>query len=61
MTDGLAKRWYWVAEAAEICGVSPKTIYSWIESGKIRTVLKAAPYRIPREELNRLLSVPLAE
>ena len=50
------RAWYWASEVADICQVSRKTVYAWIQSGKIKTILKIRPFKIPREELSKLLS-----
>jgi len=51
------KDWYTTGEAADILGVSFRTIKRWIYSGKISTVKTAGGhYRISKEEIERLLS-----
>lgn len=47
--------WLWPSEVAAICHVSRKTVYAWIEAGKIQTILKIRPFKIPREEVQKLL------
>ena len=49
------RRWFWPSEAALICQVSRMTIYRWIEEGKISTILKSRPFKIPRAEIEKLL------
>lgn len=51
-----ARAWLWPSEVAEILQVSKQTIYNWIESGKIQTILAAPPYKVPRREVERLLN-----
>jgi len=48
--------WYWPSEVAKICYVSKQTIYTWIEIGKIQTILKTRPFKIPRQEVEKLLN-----
>lgn len=50
------RSWFWVSEVAALCHVSRQTVYSWIESGKIQTLLTVSPYKIPRSEVERLLN-----
>lgn len=47
-----------VAEVAEICRKSKKTIYRWIDEGKVfRDVRKVRDgYLIPEEEVQRVVS-----
>ena len=52
----LTKPCYWPSEVATICHVSRMTVYRWIEEGKIKTILKIRPFKIPREEIEKLLS-----
>lgn len=52
----LNRPWYWPSEVALICQVSKQTVYNWIESGTILTVLKIRPFKIRREEVERLLN-----
>lgn len=49
--------WFWPSEVAAICQVSRKTVYTWIESGKILPILKCRPFKIPREQVENLLNV----
>lgn len=51
-----SRSWLWASEAAEILQVSRSTVYNWIECGKIMTILSEAPYRIPIQEVDRLLN-----
>ena len=55
-TTTLAKSWYWPSEVATICHVSRATIYNWIEAGKIQTLLKIRPFKIPRQEVERIIN-----
>jgi len=53
----LDKEYYTTGEAAKIIGVSFRTIKRWIYAGRIRTLKTAGGhYRIPRDEIKRLLS-----
>ncbi len=49
------RTWFWPSEVAQICHVSRKTVYQWIEAGKIQTILKIRPFKIPRQELQKIL------
>lgn len=62
MTDGkrltllaLNRPWYWPSEVAIMCNVSHMTVYRWIEAGKIKPFLKVRPFKIPAEELKKIL------
>lgn len=50
------RSWLWASEVAEIFQVSRSTVYNWIECGKIMTILTIPPYKIPRQEVDRLLN-----
>ena len=50
------RSWLWASEVAEIFQVSRSTVYNWIECGKIMTILNIPPYKIPRQEVDRLLN-----
>ncbi len=52
----LGRPWYWPSEVATICQVSSKTVYAWIERGVLLPLLKIPPYKIPREEIEKLLN-----
>lgn len=52
----LTKNYYKTGEAAEILGISPKTVYSWTRSGELAfEKSETNRVQIPREELIRLL------
>lgn len=50
------RTWYWPSEVAKICHVSRNTVYNWIQEGKITTILKIRPFKIRREEVERILN-----
>lgn len=52
----LGRPWYWPSEVATICQVSRPTVYRWIERGTIRTILAIRPFKVPREEILKILS-----
>ncbi|MEO7665745.1 MAG: helix-turn-helix domain-containing protein [Dehalococcoidia bacterium] len=54
----LTKDTYLPSEVADLFGVSLATVYRWIESGRIIPLLVIPPYRIPRQEIENLLSPP---
>lgn len=65
MTEGrrvtlldLRKPWYWPSEVAVICHVSKMTVYRWIERGTVTPILSIRPFKIPREEIQKILSQP---
>lgn len=43
------------AEAAEIVGVAPATLYKWVREGKLNMVRKMGAYRVDKGELYALL------
>lgn len=52
----LWKKWYGTTEAAEKLGISTTTVWSWCRKGLIKAWrTPGGHYRIPREELERLL------
>lgn len=53
----LEKERYWPSEVALLLGVSKVTVYRWIQSGTIIPLLKIRPYKIPAEEVQKLLSL----
>lgn len=51
------KDYYTTGEVARIVGVAVNTVSLWCKKGKIRALLTAGgQYRIPRSEVERLLS-----
>lgn len=48
--------WYWASEVAVICQVSQMTVYRWIERGTVIPILRVRPFKIPREEILKILS-----
>lgn len=50
------QEWFWPSEVAELFHVSKQTIYNWIECGKIMPILADPPYKIHRQEVERLLN-----
>jgi excisionase family DNA binding protein len=49
------RTWFWPSEVARIWHVSRNMVYNWIQEGKITTILKIRPFKIRREEVERLL------
>jgi excisionase family DNA binding protein len=49
---------YRVDEAAELASVSPRTIWSWITAGKLKTVKIGRCTLIPASSLRALLGEP---
>lgn len=56
MNTGSTRSWFWASEVAVMFQVSRSTIYNWIECGKILTILNTPPYKIPRQEVDRILN-----
>ena len=52
----LSRQWFWPSEVAVICQVSRKTVYNWIERGTLIPILNIRPFKIPREEIEKILS-----
>lgn len=48
------RAWYWPSEVAALLCVSKQTIYNWIEEGKLQTLLNGKPFKIPRQEVDKL-------
>jgi len=48
------KEFYTPAEIADILNVKPRTVRDWIHQGKLKAV-KVGVWRIPKEELEKLL------
>ena len=46
---------YTVTEVAKMFSVSRQTVLKWINNGKIKAVKVVKVYRIPKEEINRLI------
>ncbi len=44
-----------IAEVAEICLVSPKTIWRWIKAGDLRAIRLGAQWRIAPDDLKSFL------
>ena len=59
MTD--RKRWLTTRELAEELGLSPTTVRRLLEEGRIKGVRLGHWWRIPREELDRVLRDGLQE
>jgi len=57
--DGMReKKFYTTFEVAKILSVNPLTVWRWCKKGKIKAWrTPGGHYRIPREEVDRLLSV----
>jgi len=52
----LDKKWYGTKEVAELLGLSRATVWIWCKEGKIRAWrTPGGVFRIPREEVERLL------
>lgn len=47
-----------IGEAAEVLGVSRRTVWRWVTSGRVRYLRPndVGPYRIPAAEIDRLLA-----
>lgn len=52
----LIQAWYTPREVAMICHVSRKTVYRWIEAGKLCPICIYPPMRIPRSEVKKILA-----
>ena len=46
---------YTVTEVAKMFSVSRQTVLKWINNGKIKAVKIVKVYRIPKEEIDRLI------
>ena len=46
---------YTVTEVAKLFSVSRQTVLKWINNGKIKAVKVVKVYRIPKEEIDRLI------
>lgn len=46
---------YTVTEVAKMFSVSRQTVLKWINNGKIKAVKVVKVYRIPKEEIDRLI------
>ena len=46
---------YTVTEVAKMFSVSRQTVLKWINKGKIKAVKVVKVYRIPKEEIDRLI------
>ena len=46
---------YTVTEVAKMFSVSRQTVLKWINKGEIRAVKVVKVYRIPKEEIDRLI------
>jgi len=44
-----------ISEAARLCRVSRKTLYNWLETGKIHAQREGDRWKIPPESMNALL------
>lgn len=47
---------YTVTEVAKMFSVSRQTVLEWIKSGKIKAVKVVKVYRIPSEEIERIMA-----
>lgn len=52
-----------IGEAAEVLGVSRRTVWRWVIGGRVRYLRPndVGPYRIPAAEIDRLLAEKQAE
>lgn len=50
------REWFWASEVAILLNIGRSTVYTWIESGKLQTILNEPPYKVPRQEVERLLN-----
>ncbi len=48
---------YSMQEVADLYGVSDRTVYTWIKTGKLRAIKVNRLVRIPREAVAELLEV----
>ena len=48
-------------QIAEACGVTRRTVYSWIESGELRTIRVSNRHRITEKQLAEKVGSELAE
>ena len=53
----LRRDWFWPSEVAIICNVNRVTVYRWIERGTIIPILKVRPFKVSRQELQKLLQL----
>lgn len=52
----LDKDWYGTYEAARILGIHPSSLWNWCKEGKIKAWrTPGGRYKIPKQELERLL------
>ena len=50
------KKLFTTSEVAELLGTTRVSVWRWIKTGKIRAIkLPGGQYRIPREEVEKLL------
>jgi len=42
------RNWLWPSEVAELLHVSRATVYRWIQSGDLQTILNRHPWKVPR-------------
>ena len=52
---------YTVTEVAKMFSVSRQTVLKWINNGKIKAVKVVKVYRIPKEEIDRLIDKQIKE
>ncbi|ASJ12399.1 helix-turn-helix domain-containing protein [Thermococcus thioreducens] len=58
MAIKLEKEYYTTGEVARMLGVHYVTVFGWVQEGKIKAIqpTKRGWWRIPREEVERLLN-----
>ena len=55
MDKNRGDKMYTVTEVAKMFSVSRQTVLKWINNGKINAVKVVKVYRIPKEEIDRLI------
>lgn len=55
MNDGTGRRLLSVKQAAEYLGLSPKTLYAWIESGRVPYVALGRRRLLDPRELDKFI------
>lgn len=52
-------KYYSTNEVAEIIGVTRRTVYNYIESGKLKATKPAGRYAVSEKELKRFMNRPI--
>lgn len=53
----LQRDWFWPSEVAVICNVNRVTVYRWIERGTVIPILRVRPFKVSRQEIEKLLQL----